>query len=104
MNLNAGRRLIGFLEERLILEVLHCCSMSGRKSSRKALLTNGIAVFLQWIHLTLRFLLNHMGFQCNMVYDCDSVSDCNLHADFHERLLKRNWFRVKYSEIDSWRK
>lgn len=42
--------------------------------------------------------------KCEMVYDLDSVSDCNLHMEYHERLVKRDWFRVKYSQIDAWRK
>lgn len=42
--------------------------------------------------------------KCNMVFDCDSVTDCNLHVEYHDRFTKRDWFRVKYSQIDLWRK
>uniref|UniRef100_A0A0N5ARF4 N-acetyltransferase ESCO1 n=1 Tax=Syphacia muris TaxID=451379 RepID=A0A0N5ARF4_9BILA len=41
---------------------------------------------------------------CHMIYDHDSIADCNLHLEYHNRFVQRDWFRVKYSQIDNWRK
>ncbi|VDK48607.1 unnamed protein product [Anisakis simplex] len=42
--------------------------------------------------------------KCGMVYDIDSMKDRKAHEEFHNRLADTRWFRVKFKQIDEWKR